>query len=101
VVIAETAYPFTLLWNDKTTNMVGDASQLIPGYPATPSGQEAFLRKLRNIEESIPDGGCFCYWEPEWVSIKGPQYTAGSPWENLALFDFQDKVLPAMSVFQP
>ena len=101
VVIAETAYPFTLSWNDDTHNIAGETSQLIPGYPATPSGQEAFLRKLRTIEESISDSGGFCYWEPEWVSVKGPQVTLGSSWENLALFDFKNKTLPAMSVYNP
>ncbi len=101
VVIAETAYPFTLSWNDWTNNFIGNANQLIPGYPATEAGQKAFLWKLRTIVQSNPAGKGFCYWEPEWISIKGPQSTVGSPWENLALFDFQNKVLPAMSVYQP
>ncbi|GMT46414.1 MAG: hypothetical protein IEMM0006_2246 [bacterium] len=101
VVIAETAYPFTLSWNDWTNNFIGNIDQLIPGYPATEAGQEAFLWQLRTILQSIKNGGGFCYWEPEWVSIKGPQSTVGSPWENLALFDFQNKTLPAMSVFRP
>ncbi len=102
VVIAETAYPFTLLWNDQTNNFIGNVDQLIPGYPATPEGQQAFLRALREIlQQSALKGGGFCYWEPEWVTIKGPQYNVGSPWENLALFNFQNKALPALSVFHP
>jgi len=101
VVIAETAYPFTLSWNDWTNNFIGETSQLIPQFPATAAGQEAFLWKLRTILQSSPDGAGFCYWEPEWVSYKGPQFTVGSPWENLALFDFQNKVLPSMSVYRP
>ena len=101
VVIAETAYPFTLSWNDQTNNVVGDTSQLIPGYPATETGQEAFLWKLRDILQNSSEEGGFCYWEPEWVSSKNQQSNTGSPWENLALFDFQNKVLPAMSVFRP
>lgn len=101
VVIAEIAYPFILSWNDWTNNIVGSTNQLIPGYPATPAGQEAFLWKLRTILQSNPDGEGFCYWEPEWVSYKGQQSTIGSPWENLGLFDFQNKALPAMSAFQP
>ncbi|MCT4602393.1 MAG: hypothetical protein N4A59_05785 [Marinifilum sp.] len=34
VIIAETASPFTMGWNDKTTNIIGLNSQLIlPEYP--------------------------------------------------------------------
>ncbi len=101
VVIAETAYPFTLSWDDWTNNIVGDSSQLIPEYPASASGQEAFLWKLRSILETDNSGAGFCYWEPEWVSFNDPHSTVGSPWENLALFDFQHKTLPAMSVYHP
>jgi len=101
VVIAETAYPFTLSWNDGINDIVGETSQLIPGYPATETGQKAFLWKLKTLVQGCPDGEGFCYWEPEWASVKSPQSTVGSPWENLALFDFRNKVLPAMSVFQP
>lgn len=100
VVIAETAYPFTLSWNDRTTNIVGKSSQLIKQYPATEAGQKAFLWRLRTILQNNPSGKGFCYWEPEWVSYKGSQATDGSPWENLALFDFHNKALPAMSVYQ-
>ena len=44
IVIAETAYPFTLEWNDLTNNIVGLDEQLIlPEYPATPVGQRKFI----------------------------------------------------------
>jgi arabinogalactan endo-1,4-beta-galactosidase len=100
LVIAETAYPFTLSWNDRMTNIVGNTSQLIPQFPATETGQEAFLLKLRDIIQNSPAGVGFCYWEPEWVSVKGPQTTVESPWENMAQFDFKNKTLPSLSVYQ-
>jgi arabinogalactan endo-1,4-beta-galactosidase len=100
LVIAETAYPFTLKWYDWTHNIVGDTSQLIPQFPATVEGQKNFLLHLRTIIENLPRGIGFCYWAPDWISVNGPQSTAGSPWENLALFDFQHHSLPAMSVYK-
>jgi len=101
VVIAETAYPFTLSWNDQTNNIVGDTSQLLPEYPATEAGQEAFLWKLRSILQNTPAGRGFCYWEPEWVTIQNSNFVIGSPWENLSLFDFHHRALPAIQVFCP
>ena len=35
IVIAETAYPFILTWNDYTNNIIGLNSQILPEYPAT------------------------------------------------------------------
>jgi len=97
VVLVETAYPWTLGWNDNTQNVVGDSSQLHPGYPATVDGQRRFLRDVREIVRTTPQGkgvGVFS-WAPEWISAPGQ----GSPWENLALFDFAGEVLSSISAF--
>ena len=99
VVIAETAYPFTLGYNDWTDNSVGESSQLITKYPATPEGQKDYLLDLRSALSKNSKGIGFCYWAPDWVAYKGPQATDGSSWENLALFDFNNKALPGMAVF--
>lgn len=99
VVIAETAYPFTLGWNDWTNNTIGDSSQLITQFPPTPQGQKNYLLSLRSILNKNPNNMGFCYWEPDWVAFKGPQAKDGSSWENLTLFDFQNKALPGMDVF--
>lgn len=102
VVIAETAYPFTLGWNDWTTNLVGLPEQLIlPEYPATPQGQRDFLKKIKAIVQETPRGAGLCYWGAEWTAWKGPTATDGSPWENQALFDFDHRALPALRVFKP
>ncbi len=42
VLIAETAYPFTLNWNDQTNNVIGLADQIHPEYPASAEGQKNF-----------------------------------------------------------
>ncbi len=49
VVIAETAYPFTLGWSDYTNNVIGLADQILPQFPATEQGQLDFLLKLKTI----------------------------------------------------
>jgi arabinogalactan endo-1,4-beta-galactosidase len=99
VMIAETAYPFSLGWEDWTNNIVGEEGQLVSGYAATPEGQKSFLLKLREIVTTSPKGAGFCYWGAEWVSFKGDEATDGSTWENQALFDFNNKAVPALDAF--
>jgi arabinogalactan endo-1,4-beta-galactosidase len=98
VVVAETAYPFTLGWSDQTNNSVGLSSQLIPAYDATPAGQAAYISHLIDISRSISSNSIsgVCYWAPDWVAYKGPASTSGSSWENLALFNFQFSSLAAL-----
>ncbi|PQJ20628.1 hypothetical protein BSU00_09975 [Tenacibaculum sp. SG-28] len=100
IVVAETAYPFTLDWNDWTTNIVGLEDQLIlPVYPATPNGQKNFIRQIKTITKNTDNGLGFCYWGGELVAWKGEQARDASPWENQALFDFNSKALPVLEVF--
>lgn len=98
VMITETAYPFTLQWNDNTHNVIGRQDQLMPGNPATLQGQRDFVCMIRRITENAGAIG-FCYWGAEWVSYKGITSTQGSSWENQALWDFQAKAVPAMECF--
>jgi len=101
VVIAETAYPFTLAWNDNTTNILGSESQLIlPDYPATPKGQKDFVLKIKALIRLTDKGVGFCYWGAELVAYKGKTATDASPWENQALFDFNNKALPVLEAFK-
>jgi arabinogalactan endo-1,4-beta-galactosidase len=99
LIIAETAYPWTLGWHDRVHNPVGLPEHLHPGYPATVEGQKDFISALMRIVAGVPGGrglGVF-YWAPEYVSVP----PAGSSWENLALFDFQGEALPALDAFAP
>ncbi len=99
VLLAETAYPFTLQWNDWTNNIVGLEEQLIPAFPATPGGQKNFMMEIKNRVKQSPNGLGFAYWGTEWISFRGNQATNGSSWENQALWDFENNALPAIQVF--
>jgi arabinogalactan endo-1,4-beta-galactosidase len=100
VMITETAYPFTLNWNDNTNNVLGLASQIIPEFPASEQGQLQFMQALIQRIKLVTDGAGFCYWGGEWVAFKGNTSTSGSPWENQALFNFNNKALPVMEAFR-
>jgi arabinogalactan endo-1,4-beta-galactosidase len=100
VLVAETAYPFTLGWNDWTNNIIGDTAQLISAYPPTPLGQKEFLQRVKAIGSNQTYGAGFCYWGGEYIAYKGNTSPNGSSWENQALWDFNAKALPALEVFK-
>ncbi len=91
--IVETSYPWTLAWNDNTGNLVGLPSQCLAAFPPTPDGQARYTAALSDVLASLPDGlgRGLCWWAPEAVAAPG----FGSPVENLTLFDFSNRVLPA------
>ncbi|MBK9356408.1 MAG: glycosyl hydrolase 53 family protein [Bacteroidales bacterium] len=99
VLIAETAYPFTLGWNDWTNNVVGLEEHLVDGYPATPAGQKSFLQEIKRISTSAEKSIGFAYWGGEWVAYKGTQATNGSSYENQAFYDFENKALPVIDTY--
>ncbi len=101
IIIAETAYPFTLGWNDWTNNIIGLDSQLAPGYPASEDGQAAWLQAVVDMTRSIPDnkGAGVFYWGGEWIATS-PQDANGSTWENQAMFDFNSLAVQAFNVFK-
>jgi len=99
VIIAETAYPFTFDYNDYTNNIIGLPSQILPAFPATPTGQKGFLSTIKNTVTQSNYGLGFCYWGSEWVAFRGPTSTNGSSWENQALWDFNNNSLPVLEVF--
>ena len=87
VVIVETAYPWTLGYNDQAHNILG-ADSLVDGYPATQDGQR---RLLIDLMRAVLRGGGLgvVYWEPAWVSSRcRTRWGQGSHWENATLFDF-------------
>jgi arabinogalactan endo-1,4-beta-galactosidase len=98
IILAETAYPWTLQWYDNTNNIVGDSSHLLTGYPASAEGQTAFLNSIKQIIKSVPEqlGRGYFYWEPDWIST--PAF--GSGWENCALFNFSGEVLSSIHTFE-
>ncbi|MCI9846213.1 arabinogalactan endo-beta-1,4-galactanase [Flavobacterium pectinovorum] len=99
VVIAETSYPFTLLYNDFTNNNLGSSDQLVPGYPATPAGQKAFVLAVRASVAASTHGQGFAYWGGEWVAFRGKESAFGSTYENQALYSFDNNALSVMQAF--
>lgn len=102
IVIAETQYPWTLANGDSLGNSVWEESQLAAGYPATSGGQLSLDNDLLSILTQVPAGrglGLF-YWEPEWIPGVGWEPGAGSPNDNLTLFDFAGHALASVGLFQ-
>lgn len=101
VVVVETAYPFTLDDADGHENIIDLESELVPGYPATPPGQAAYLRAVMDVVAAVPDsrGRGVVYWEPAWTGVEGSGWdpedpSQGNAWENQAHFDFDGRLLP-------
>lgn len=54
------------------------------------------------LSRQVPDGlgaGLF-YWSPEWIPGVGWEPGAGTPNDNLTLFNFQGTALPSIGIFQ-
>jgi len=103
VMIVETQYGWTLQNGDSLGNFLWQDSQVIPGYPATPDGQLAFTSDLMSALARVPGGhgaGIF-YWQPEWIPGVGWTPGAGSPNDNLTMFDFSGGALPAVQFTDP
>lgn len=109
VLVVETAYPFTL--EDDTPaweNVIDLPGELVGGYPATPAGQAAQFRAVQDAVASAPGGRGLgtVYWEPAWTAVEGNGWdpadpTSGNAWENQALFDLDDRLLPAAAELAP
>jgi arabinogalactan endo-1,4-beta-galactosidase len=107
IVIAETAYPFTLAEDDAQKNVVSSPEQLTPGYPATETGQAANLHDVMKVVRAVPVNrglGIF-YWEPTWTAVPGNGWdsadsTSGNEWENQALFNFDHRPTVALNEFK-
>ncbi|RKN42440.1 glycoside hydrolase family 53 protein [Streptomyces hoynatensis] len=104
VLVAETGYPFRLGSEDGTADLIGSSSQLVPGYPATPEGQLAWMRDITAVMARVPGGRGLgvCYWEPAWTATPGNGWDpadpgSGNAWENQALFGYDDRALPAVT----
>jgi arabinogalactan endo-1,4-beta-galactosidase len=92
VIVTETAYPFTNDWKDKTGNFVYEKTNMNCSFPNTIEGQSQFLTALHQVVKSTPNrlGQGVLYWAPEYIAHPGIE----TPCENLALFDFNNQVLP-------
>jgi arabinogalactan endo-1,4-beta-galactosidase len=100
VIVAETAYPFRLDSEDFLGNIIFSEDQLVPGYPATPAGQAAWLRDLASTVRAVDGGLGYFWWEATWTAVPGNGWSpvdpqSGNGWENQALFGYDDRLLPA------
>jgi arabinogalactan endo-1,4-beta-galactosidase len=103
VMIVETQYGWTLANGDSLGNFLWQQSQVIPGYPATPGGQLAFVSDLVSALAAVPEGrgaGIF-YWQPEWIPGVGWTPGEGTPNDNLTMFDFSGAALPSVQFIDP
>lgn len=96
VLVTETSYPFSLQSGpNQTSNFINSSTLLIPGAPATPDGQNAYLKMLNKVVAGVANhhGLGVVWWEPAWVST--PSNKGG--WDNLNLVDFSSKELPGLT----
>lgn len=101
IVVVEASYPWTLGDGDGQGNILSEADRLPDDYPPTPEGQAAFYGDLRRILLDVPGGHGlgFMDWEPAWMPGVGWKPGAGNPNDNLTLFDWDGKPLPALRSF--
>ena len=109
LVIAETAYPFTLNDADGSQNIMFKDDQLRnTGYVPTVAGQKKLIQDVMAIISHAPDGkglGIF-YWEGAWLPVKGAGWdprdpASGNGWENQCLFNFAGYALDSLRAFKP
>ncbi|MNM37740.1 Arabinogalactan endo-1,4-beta-galactosidase precursor [compost metagenome] len=103
VVVAETAYPFTLDDADNAGgNIAGQKETDTAGFPASVANQKLVTEAVMNTVAHVTDGkglGVF-YWEPAWLSGVGWKTGDVNGWENQAMFDFEGNALDSLDAFQ-
>lgn len=119
-MVVETSYMFTEEDGDGNANSVS-AKDLCAEYAATIQSQ---ANAVRDVCETVSNAGGLgvYYWEPAWIPVdsstweKGTGwatgfaaeydpddagvYYGGCAWDNQAMFDFDGKALPSLSVFK-
>ncbi|WP_310550634.1 glycosyl hydrolase 53 family protein [Paenibacillus glufosinatiresistens] len=104
IVVAETAYPFTLEDADPVEggNIAKLADTEKAGFPASPANQKLVTETVLNTVAHVDEGkglGVF-YWEPAWLSGVGWKEGDVNGWENQAMFDFDGNALSSLDAFK-
>ncbi len=103
VIVAETAYGYTLENFDMTGNNFDAAAEEKGGYRASVQGQATAMKEVMEAVVKVPDnkGRGIFYWEPAWIPVEGAGWLTGegSGWENQAMFDQYGQALPSLNVF--
>ena len=95
LLVMETAYPFTIEYDDNYGNIYSSETAPLEGFPYTIEGQKQYLTTL---SQNMANAGAIgvIYWEPGWISSGMKDlWGTGSSWENCALFDFDGNVTEA------
>lgn len=104
IVVAETAYAFTLEEGDELANIFGPTAETAGGFAATVENQATVVRSIMDAVRDLGDPGLgVFYWEPAWIPVAGAGWRTGegNAWENQAMFDFDGRALPSLDVFAP
>lgn len=104
ILIAETAYAYTLENGDGLNNIFGTREAATAGYEPSVQNQALVIRNIANAVAQVPDGkglGVF-YWEPDWIPVEGAGWKTGegNGWDNQAMFDFNGNALDSLYVFK-
>ncbi len=105
VVVAEFAYAFSVLEDDSLAN-IANKRLATDGYLFTPEGQRLMMRDVMSVVRAVQNGrglGLF-YWDATWTAVPGNGWdtkdpNSGNAWENQALFDYNDRALPALGEY--
>ncbi len=104
IIVVETSYAFTSEDKDNFENII--TVQEKPGYHFSPEDQARMLADIMTIVRAVPNGHGVgvMWWDATWMAVEGNGWdpfhpTAGNNWENQALFDFNNRALPAMKLF--
>jgi arabinogalactan endo-1,4-beta-galactosidase len=105
IIVVETSYAFTRDDKDNFENII--TVQEKPGYPFSPENQAKMLADIMTIVRAVPNGHGLgvMWWDATWTAVPGNGWdpfhpTAGNNWENQALFDYNNRALPAMNLFK-
>lgn len=103
IIVAETAYPWTLSYTEPTVLETADALPQAAEYPPTPEGQAAYFTALNRLLREVPDGHGAGYfvWEPGWLPGVPAAPGIGNTHANLTLFEWNGQGLPALDAFRP
>jgi len=95
IVLVETAYFYK---PGRERGRTAPLREPLPGYPASPAGQKAFLEEVLAIVRRTPGGHGrgVLWWAPEVIAAGG----RARGYQDRALFDADGNVLPALSAFK-
>lgn len=105
IIIAETAYPWTLSSGGDVQSVVTSIEALpdAASFPPTPQGQAKYFEALNQVLRGVPNnhGAGYFIWEPGWLPGVPADSRTGNTHSNLTMFDWWGHGLPALGTFRP